>query len=533
MNQQNESPFGNPRFLAALGITFLGLWGWQFYVSSKYPQVSQPVIVEGQANKQAGQQVTDSTAQPVEKTVEKAFGDVSATSQVSAPEAQAEKLLAYDDSKVSFSVSSKGMGIKDFTLKNYTNRKNEKINFSSTVQAPLTVQNKTVDFDIKAVSDSEFVGVADVAGQKITRTLKYNKDTGSFTSDLNFSEGLDSVQYLFSQNQLHPESTNFLMPSFEHQDFIFIAGGSTNNEKISSLKPGEGFIKTIPSVDLIAVGTQYFAAATINKSELIPSANLKVENNIATIQVNYDLKNKNINQLSQVIYMGAKKASMLNAIDPRLSEIHTNGMFAFISKILMKLMVWLHGYLNNWGLAIIALTIIVRTILLPFNIMSFRSAQAMQKAKPKLDAIRERYKDDPMRMNKETMAAMKENNANPLSGCLPMLLQIPIFFALWTAIGSSIEIYQQPFFGWITDLSHYDPFFVFPVLMGITMYFQQKLTPTTMDPLQAKILNFMPIIFTLFMLTLPSGLTLYNFVSALFGVIQQYFLLKETKKQSA
>lgn len=164
--------------------------------------------------------------------------------------------------------------------------------------------------------------------------------------------------------------------------------------------------------------------------------------------------------------------------------------------------------------------------------MSFKSAQAMQKIKPKMDAVREKYKNDPMKMNQETMALMKNNNANPLSGCLPMLLQIPIFFALWKAIGSSIELYQQPFFGWITDLSYHDPYFVFPILMGITMFLQQKMTPTTMDPMQAKILNFMPILFTLFMLTLPSGLTIYNFVSSLFGVIQQYFLLRENKTDS-
>jgi YidC/Oxa1 family membrane protein insertase len=131
------------------------------------------------------------------------------------------------------------------------------------------------------------------------------------------------------------------------------------------------------------------------------------------------------------------------------------------------------------------------------------------------------------------MALMKENNANPLSGCLPMLLQIPIFFAFFATISTSVELYHQPFFGWIRDLSSYDPIFILPILMGVTMFFQQKLTPTTMDPLQAKILNFMPLIFTLFMVTLPSGLTLYNFISALFGVVQQYFLLKETKSQSA
>jgi YidC/Oxa1 family membrane protein insertase len=151
----------------------------------------------------------------------------------------------------------------------------------------------------------------------------------------------------------------------------------------------------------------------------------------------------------------------------------------------------------------------------------------MQKIQPHLQAIREKYKGDPLQVNRETMALMKEHKANPLSGCLPMLIQIPIFFALWKTIGSSIDIYQQPFFGWITDLSKHDHFFVLPILMGITMFFQQKLTPSTMDPAQQKILNFMPILFALFMLSLPSGLTLYNFVSALFGVVQQYFLLKD------
>ena len=183
------------------------------------------------------------------------------------------------------------------------------------------------------------------------------------------------------------------------------------------------------------------------------------------------------------------------------------GIFGFISKPLLKLMKFLHGLFGNWGVAIIALTIIMRLLMLPFNVVSFKSARAMQKIQPQLTAVREKYKNDPLAVNRETMALMKQNNANPLSSCLPMLIQIPIFFALWKTIGSSIEIYQQPFFGWISDLSSYDRFFVLPILMGITMFFQQKLTPTTMDPMQAKILNYMPLLFSLFMISLPSGLT--------------------------
>jgi len=158
--------------------------------------------------------------------------------------------------------------------------------------------------------------------------------------------------------------------------------------------------------------------------------------------------------------------------------------------------------------------------------------KAMQKIQPMTQALREKYKNDPARMNSEMMALMKEHGANPLGGCLPMLLQIPIFFALYKVINSSVELYQSPFMFWITDLSMHDKFYVLPVLMGISMFVQQKLTPSTMDPTQAKIMAFMPLVFSLFMLNLPSGLTLYMFVSTLFGITQQYFMMKEKKPVS-
>lgn len=124
---------------------------------------------------------------------------------------------------------------------------------------------------------------------------------------------------------------------------------------------------------------------------------------------------------------------------------------------------------------------------------------------------------------------MKTNKVNPLGGCLPMLLQFPVFLALYQVLGHSIELYQAPFIFWIKDLSLKDPFYLLPVLMGLTMFFQQKVTPNTMDPAQAKIMAFMPLIFTFFMVSLPSGLTLYIFISSLFGVLQQIYFLKEKK----
>ena len=130
------------------------------------------------------------------------------------------------------------------------------------------------------------------------------------------------------------------------------------------------------------------------------------------------------------------------------------------------------------------------------------------------------------------MVLMKEAKANPLGGCLPMFLQIPIFFALYQVIGQSIDLYHAPFMLWITDLSLKDPFYVLPALMGVTMFFQQKITPSTMEPAQQKIMNFMPIFFTFLMITLPSGLTLYIFISSIFGVLQQLYFMREKKDHS-
>lgn len=521
MNPQNQTPFGNPRFLMALAITFFGLWGWQYYLSKKYPQA--PVATQNNAVASATAVTAATVTSPT----------ASQTLATEAPATAAEKILDYEDENVKFQVSSKGLGLKNYTLKKYTDRKGAQIQFESIEgQAEILINNQVVNFDVQKTEDSTFVGTAVVDGKKVTRKLIFQKATGAFDSLTEFETGFESISFKLFQKHQQPESKNFLTPSFEQQDFIHIESGSTKSESIAGLEKNEGFLKTAPSATMASVGTQYFTAAAVNRSDILPSLTNKVENNMASVNVQYNLKDTKVTQVAQAIYLGPKRMDLLAGIDKQLGETLNYGMFGFISELLMKLMSFLHEIFGNWGLAIIALTLVVRVVLLPFNVMSFRSAQAMQRIKPKMDAVRERYKDDPLRMNKETMALMKENNANPLSGCLPMLIQIPIFFALWKAIGSSIEIYQQPFFGWITDLSYHDPFFVFPILMGITMYLQQKMTPTTMDPTQAKILNFMPILFTLFMLTLPSGLTLYNFVSALFGVVQQYFLLKENKTNS-
>ena len=155
--------------------------------------------------------------------------------------------------------------------------------------------------------------------------------------------------------------------------------------------------------------------------------------------------------------------------------------------------------------------------------------KVMQKIQPELKQLRETHKSDPKKMNQEVMSLMKKHKANPLGGCLPMFIQLPVFFALYRVLGESIELYQSPFIGWIYDLSLKDPYFVFPILGGLVLFAQQTITPMNLPKEQARLIKAMPLVFTIFMLNLPSGLSLYIFISGLFGLVQQLFFVRLSK----
>ena len=203
------------------------------------------------------------------------------------------------------------------------------------------------------------------------------------------------------------------------------------------------------------------------------------------------------------------------------------GWFAILAVPTLRALQFVYKFIPNYGIAIILVTILIRLITFPLQYKSFKSMKKMQGIQPELAKIKEKYKDEPQKMQKETMDLFKKAGANPLSGCLPLLLQMPFFFAIYRVLYSSVELVGAPFFGWIHDLSIHDPFYVLPVLMAAAMFAQQKLTPTTtMDPTQAKIMMFMPIIFAFIMKSLPAGLVLYILVSTVVGILQQMIVYK-------
>jgi|GEM_PF-1569365 len=223
-----------------------------------------------------------------------------------------------------------------------------------------------------------------------------------------------------------------------------------------------------------------------------------------------------------VLYTGPKDQDLLAQAAPILQRDVDLGIFSFIAKPLHSLLVWLHGGVGSWALAIILLTFIVKLVLLPLTNKSFRSMQKMQKLKPKLDELKKQYPNDKQKFAQEQMALFKREGANPLTGCLPMLLQMPVWFGLYQSIQTSVELYRAPMGLWISDLSAPDPYYIMPILLGGLMFVQTLLTATaTMDGLQGKIMKYgMPIMFSAFMLFLPSGLVLYITVNVTLTIVQ-------------
>jgi len=229
-------------------------------------------------------------------------------------------------------------------------------------------------------------------------------------------------------------------------------------------------------------------------------------------------------------YIGPKEFDTLRAVDARLELVRAID-FGFFSPIVVPLLIalkWVHGFVGNWGWAIIVLTLLINIIIFPLRHRSMVSMKKMQALQPEVKAIQERYAKfkvtDPERqkMNQEMMGLYKQRGVNPVAGCIPMLLTMPVLFAFYAMLSASIELRDAPFVGWISDLSRHDPWYVTPVLMGLSMLWQQKMMPTTADPIQQKVFLMMPVIFTVSFLWAPSGLVLYWFTSNLLAIGQQY-----------
>jgi len=349
----------------------------------------------------------------------------------------------------------------------------------------------------------------------VTKEVTFYKD-GHYDAKISLSEDKRHFVYLGQR------------PRVNEQEQMMSAVGAlvySNDELLTIIEDGDAESrKTFSNIALAAAFDQYNAIIMYGFS---PDTNIVIERDRDNNPVVYfeALQNMNLNG-----YIGPKVYKTLESINPVLTHTIEYGWFTFASAPLFALLSWLYGMLGNWGWSIIALTLIIRAVLYPLTYKGMVSMQKMKNIAPQVKAVQAKYKGDPQRMNKAVMDLYKKHGANPLGGCLPMLLQIPVFFAIYRVLLNAVELQGAPWMLWVNDLSRMDPTYVLPILMGASMYYQQKLTPSNFtDPMQEKVFKFLPIIFTFFFITFPSGLVLYWFTNNLFSIAQQFVVNAQFK----
>jgi len=224
------------------------------------------------------------------------------------------------------------------------------------------------------------------------------------------------------------------------------------------------------------------------------------------------------------LYAGPQDQDKLKAIAPGLELVVDYGWLTVIAAPLFWVLQFFHGWLGNWGLAIIFLTVSIKLIFFPLSAASYRSMAKMKQVTPRLTKLREQYGDDRMKMNQAMMELYKQEKINPLGGCLPIVVQIPVFIALYWVLLASVELRHAPFYGWIVDLASADPYYILPALMMASMIVQTKMSPTPPDPVQAKVMQFMPLIFGIMFFIFPAGLVLYWLVNNVLSILQQWYV---------
>ena len=291
------------------------------------------------------------------------------------------------------------------------------------------------------------------------------------------------------------------------------------------------------NLDVASVGgwtamiQHYFASAWVppaDQDNHFYSKELKLgQYVIGTYSPSVTVEANNEAQFTAQLFAGPKIQPMMEKTATGLELTVDYSVLTFIGKPIYWLLNQIHGLVDNWGVAIIGVTFVIKLLFFPLSNASFKSMAKMRKIQPRLKELQERFKDDRPRFNNEMMAMYRKEKVNPLGGCLPILIQIPVFMALYWVLSETVEFRQAPFMLWIQDLSIQDPFFVLPVIMGISMKIQQSLNPAPIDPVQAKVMKMFPIVFTVFFLFFPAGLVLYWVINNTLSILQQTYISKQ------
>jgi YidC/Oxa1 family membrane protein insertase len=383
------------------------------------------------------------------------------------------------------------------------------------LKTPYTTSAETVDINSNV---SKVTLTQKLSSTTVTKELTFYKD-GHYDININLSS---PEQYFITTGQ---------RPDADHTIYMVVQGSliKKNNGVIEVIEDGdsEGSL-TIPNAKFATAFDRYFASILYNFEKPLNVSTLTVDEENALVFIQGE------QSFALHGYIGPKESNILKSIHPELTDAIEYGWFTFISKPLFKVLEWFYGLVGNWGWAIVLVTLLIKLILFPLSYKGMMSMQKLKDLAPQMKEIKEKHSKDPQKMNAQMMEMYKKNGANPMGGCLPMILQIPIFFAIYRVLLNAVELQGAPWMLWITDLSLKDPLFVLPILMGASMWYQQRITPNTMtDPMQQKIFQWLPVVMTFFFLTFPAGLVLYWLVNNVFTIVQQFVINNAFEKQKA
>lgn len=538
----------NKRLLLFFIIVFAILIGYNHFVIKPYLKKQEKEIL---LKKNA--EIKQKTVSPkeIDKTIAPKTESKIPSNEIS--NATEETLTSIYTDKFSIKISNKGGVLKSIRLEKYHDEFNEPIemipSFSDLKFHPLSVSfdnPKATELENNALYTVKEEIIYDKKNKKnkIIR-LTFNDGNGNFFEKTLLFNNTYIIKFkgtfFYNYKIIHP--TVYWGPGIQAMtlkqkksygwSYKETKGVSWTTNKIEILRKN---IKNNPinlqNVEWAGIHNNYFLIAFIPQAKSnkaifnLPQYSIAPE--ITDNLINTGIKSEN-DTVNLDLYIGPKDIEILRPIGHNLAEAIDYGFFGFIAKALLEALKFIYKYIHNYGIAIILLTILIKIIFYPLTYKSMQSMDKMKKIQPQVKAIREKYKKIPFsdprtqKMNKEIMELYRKNGINPTSGCLPLLLQLPVLWGFYSLLSIAIEIRGQPFFLWIKDLSKPDPYYITPILMGISMLWQQKITPSGADPMQQKLMMFMPIFFTFLFLNAQSGLVIYWLFNNILSIIQQVY----------
>jgi YidC/Oxa1 family membrane protein insertase len=368
---------------------------------------------------------------------------------------------------------------------------------------------------------------------KVEKIFTFNPDNYTIGLEVKVHNLTDSplteIPRLSWQQYVDPKQE---VESYGHTGPVVSVAKSIERQEVSKLDKEK---MLGPNVLWGGFESKYFIASFIPENPSLTSAVLNHNaDNMVTVSIKGQkevIPGGQSSNFSYTLYLGPKDYESLKAHNLGLEKAVEFDSFIpglkWLSIGLLLFIKFLYQYVGNYGVAIIILTILIKIIFWPLGNMSFKSMKEMQNIQPKINELKEKHKNDQAKLSQETMAMYKTHKVNPFGGCLPILIQIPVFFGLYNTLLYAIELRHSPFFWWIQDLSAKDPYYITPIIMGATQFIQQKMTPTMGDPMQAKLMLLMPVIFTFFFLNFPSGLVIYWLFNNILQIGQQYYMNKK------